>query len=228
LYVKQEAFMPERIIAALLASLLWVFTLPASAQPLDRLAGAYRVSVIQVFHIRVEGDSLMLRPSSGPQMGLLATGPNRFTETMSGAQFVFSDDATTVTATNGDHVLIGKRIGEDAARALEDAVAARVKAGAPSPGTEDSVRRYIVSLENGAPNYDEIEPRVADENRRRLQSQMAEIQKLGLFKSLTFTTVTSNGMDVYDAKFEHGEVMVGLAPLDADGKVEFRSWSPRQ
>jgi bla regulator protein blaR1 len=219
--------MPQRFIAALIASLLWVFALPAAAQPLDKFAGAYRVNAIQVFHVRVEGDGLILRPSSGPQMALMAQSPGHFIEAMSNAQFVFSDDATTLTASNGDHVLYGKRISEDEAKALEDAVAARVKAGLPSPGTEDSVRRYIDSLERGAPNYDEMEPRVADENRRQLESQMAEIQKLGAFQSLKFTTVISNGMDVYDAKFEHGDVMVGLAPLDADGKVEFRSWSPR-
>jgi hypothetical protein len=34
-------------------------------------------------------------------------------------------------------------------------------------------------------------------------------------------------MDVYDAAFEHGHVDIGLAPLDAEGKVEFRSWHLR-
>ncbi|HEX4177084.1 MAG TPA: hypothetical protein VHY57_01555 [Rhizomicrobium sp.] len=223
--------MHDRILAALIASLLWVFALPAAAQTqsqaLDKFAGAYRISVIQVFHVRTDGDSLILRPSFGPQMTLMAQGPGHFIETMSNAQFVFSDDGATLTASNGDHVLNGRRISDAQAQALEDAMAARVKAGVPSPGTEDSVRRYIDSLEKGAPNYDEMEPRVADENRRQLPNQMAEIHRLGALQSLKFTSVTTNGMDVYDAAFEHGHVMVGLAPLDADGKVEFRSWSPR-
>lgn len=221
--------MPDRILAALIASLLWLFALPAAAQsqPLDKFAGAYRVSVIQVFHVRADGDTLILRPSFGAQMTLMAQGPGRFIETQSNAQFVFSDDGATLTASNGDHVLYGKRISDAQAQALEDAVAARVKAGVASPGTEASVRRYIDSLEKGAPDYDEMEPRVADENRRQLPGQMAEIRKLGAFQSLKFVSVTSNGMDVYDATFEHGHVMVGMAPLDAEGKVEFRSWSPR-
>lgn len=219
--------MHDRILAALIASLFWVFALPAAAQSLDKFAGAYRVTAIQVFHVRSDGNTLILHPSSGPQMTLMPIGDGRFTEPMSNAQFVFSGDGATLTATNGDHVLNGRRISDADAKTLEDAVAARVKAGVPSPGTEGSVRRYIDSLERGAPNYDEMEPRVADDTRHQWPNQQVLIQKLGALQSLTFTSVTTNGMDVYDAAFEHGHVMVGLAPLDAEGKVEFRSWSPR-
>ena len=94
--------MHDRILAALIASLLWVFTPPAQAQSQsqDKFAGAYRVSIIQVFHIRTDGDTLILRPSFGPQMTLMAQGQGRFMETMSNAQFVFSEDGATLTATN--------------------------------------------------------------------------------------------------------------------------------
>jgi hypothetical protein len=72
-----------------------------------------------------------------------------------------------------------------------------------------------------------MEPRVAADVSGRLPSTLAEIQKLGPFKSLTFEAVSSDGMDVYDAEFEHGHVDLGLAPLDPNGKVEFRDFHVR-
>jgi hypothetical protein len=92
----------------------------------------------------------------------------------------------------------------------------------PSPSTEASLRRDIDSLEKGAPNYDEMEPRVAEETRNQLSSLLAQIPQLGALKSLTFISVASNSVDVYDTELEHGRLNLGLAPLDPEGKVEFR------
>lgn len=132
-----------------------------------------------------------------------------------------------LTASRIPMVYRTKRISAQAAKAQEDAVAARVRAGRPSPGTEASARRYIASLEDGAPDYDEMEPRVAADVAGRLPWTLGEIQKLGQFKSLTFEHVSSDGMDVYDAAFEHGHVDLGLAPLDSNGKVQFRDFHVR-
>ena len=219
--------MRGRIFAAFVASMM---SLPALAQTpdLDKFAGAYRATSILVFHVHADGDHLVVGVGGGQQMALVPQGQGRFADLTANAQFSFSDDGMTLTASNGSHVLRAGRISEEAAKALEDAVAARFKADVPAPGTEGSVRRYIESLEKGAPNYDEMEPRVVEDVRPQEAGMLGEIRKLGALKSLTFTVVTSNGMDVYDAAFEHGHVMVGLAPLDAEGKVEFRSWSPRQ
>lgn len=202
---------------------------PSWAQPtgLDKFTGAYKATSVTIFHVRPDGDHLLAQLSGGPQMTLSPAAPSHFTDPMSNAEFVFSDDGEELTASRDTHVFHAKRISDEAAKALEDAVSVRFKADVPASGTEESVRRYIVSLEKGAPNYDEMEPRVAEDVRMSLPAELTTIHRLGALKSLTFTVVTSNGMDVYDAAFEHGHVMVGLAPLDADGKVEFRSWSPR-
>jgi len=222
----------RNILAAIVASMLLLFSRPALAQTsgdLDKFAGAYKATSIMVFHIRTDGGTLFFRPGGQNEMALLAEGPNRFIEVMSNAQFVFSGDSPDMelTASNGIHVLHARRISEEAAKALEDAVAARVKANLPSPSTEASLRRYIDSLEKGAPNYEEMEPRVAEEGRNQQAGLLAEIHKLGALQSMTFTGVSDAGMDVYDATFEHGHVNLSLAPLDPDGKVEFRGFSPR-
>lgn len=206
-----------------------MFAVPALAQAsgLEKFAGAYQATAVTIFHVRAAGDTLLVQFGRGPRMALTPEGPGRFTDAASGAQFVFSDDGMALTASRDIHVFQARRISDAQAQALEDAIAARFKADRPSPGTEDSVRRYIASLERGAPDYDEMEPRVAEETRQSLPADLATIRKMGTLKSLTFVAVNPTGEDVYDAAFEHGHVMVGPAPLDADGKVQFRSWSPR-
>ena len=65
-------------------------------------------------------------------------------------------------------------------------VAANPGAGGASPGTEESLRRYIVSLEHGRPNYDEMAPQLAAAVNRQLPKIMSTIDGLGEFKSLTY------------------------------------------
>lgn len=220
-----------QIAICFIAFLLLLAGSQAHAQPpadLDRFVGAYKATSIMVFHIRREGSDLYLRPTGMQnEMALLQQGANSFADTMSAGQFTFSGEGpdTVLTARNGSSVFHARRISEQDARALEDAVAARIKAGMPSPGTETYARRYIGSLDKGVPNYDEMESRVADDVRSQLPSLVDQIHHFGALQSLTFVSVTGNGMDLYKAQFEHAHVMLGVAPLDAEGKVEFQSWS---
>jgi len=220
-----------QIAVCFIASLLLLSGFSARAQPsadLGRFVGAYKATSIMVFHIRRDGSDLYLRPTGMQnEMALLQQGANSFADTMSAGQFTFFGEGPdmVLTARNGSSVFHARRISEQDARALEDAVAARIKAGVPSPGTDAYARRYISSLDKGVPNYDEMEPRVADDVRSQLPSLVDQIHHFGALQSLTFVSVTGNGMDLYKAQFEHARVMLGVAPLDAEGKVEFQSWS---
>ncbi len=97
--------------------------------------------------------------------------------------------------------------------------------GAASPGTEESLRRYIVSLENGHPNYEEMSPQVAASVNRQLPKIMPIINGLGQFKSLTYEGSDSDGLDVYVAAFARGRLEWHVGPL-ADGKVTYRNFRP--
>jgi hypothetical protein len=223
----------RQIAINLITAMLLALSFPALAQTpsdLDKFGGAYRATSILIFYVWRDGTELHARASGHKnEMVLLPLSANRFTEIGSGAEFTFSGDGSdmVLTASRIPMVYRAKRISAEAAEAQENAVAARVKADVPSPGTEASARRYIASLEDGAPNYDEMEPRVAADVSGRLPSLLAEIKTLGLLKSITFESVSSDGMDVYDAEFVHGHVDLGLAPLDPDGKVEFRDFHVR-
>jgi hypothetical protein len=81
-----------------------------------------------------------------------------------------------------------------------------LKSRAASPGTEDSLRHYILSLEQGHPNYEEMSPQLAASVNRQLPKIKALIDGLGEFKSLTYEGTDSDGSDVYVAAFARGQL----------------------
>ena len=95
----------------------------------------------------------------------------------------------------------------------------------PSPGTEASLRRFITSWEEkGRPNYDDMEPGLAEAAREQAPQTAQIIQQLGAFESLKFVRVNPIGMDIYLGTFAHGEAEFTIAPLDSNGKAVERSW----
>lgn len=94
-----------------------------------------------------------------------------------------------------------------------------------SPGTEESLRRYILSLEQGRPNYEEMSPQLAAAVSRQLPKVIATINGLGEFKSLSYEGTDSAGLDVYIAEFARGRLEWHMGPL-VDGKVTSRSFRP--
>jgi hypothetical protein len=107
------------------------------------------------------------------------------------------------------------------ARNLE---AARIANKTPSPGTEESLRRFIESMQRGQPNHDEMTPPLAAANRSQVSRTGPLMKSFGALQSLTFRTVNAQGIDVYDAVFEQGRVEFSIAPLTPDGKVTARAW----
>jgi uncharacterized membrane protein len=102
---------------------------------------------------------------------------------------------------------------------------APLKSVAPSPGTEDSLRRYILSVEHGHPNYEEMSPQLAAAVNQQLLTVMKLINGLGELKSLTYQGADLRGADVYLAAFERGRLEWHIGPL-VDGKVTSRQVKP--
>jgi hypothetical protein len=95
----------------------------------------------------------------------------------------------------------------------------------PASGTEDSLRRYILSLEQGHPNYEEMSPQLAASVNQQLPKIKALIDGLGEFKSLAYEGTASNGSDVYVAAFARGQLEWHIGPL-VDGEVTYRHVRP--
>ena len=93
----------------------------------------------------------------------------------------------------------------------------------PHPDREASVRRYVESLERGAPNYEEMAPAEAADVRQELPQLLQLVKAMGALKSVAYEHGTEDGADVYLVRFEHGQAEWTIGPLSADGKVQARS-----
>jgi len=105
-------------------------------------------------------------------------------------------------------------------------IAARVQSNRPSPGTEAFLRQYLVSASKGQPDYSGMDPGLEAAARAQWPTRGPIILSRGALKSLTFVRVSPEGYDVYDAVYDHAEVMWTVAPLGADGKESFSQGVP--
>jgi 3-oxoadipate enol-lactonase len=105
------------------------------------------------------------------------------------------------------------------ARLVEQFVDAR-----PHPDREASVRRYVESLEKGAPDYDEMDAAQAAEVRQQAPQILQLIAEMGRLKSIVYEHGAEDGADVYLVRFEHGQAEWAIGPLNDDGKVQQRSF----
>jgi len=91
----------------------------------------------------------------------------------------------------------------------------------PTVGTEALLSRYIDALEKDTPDYGEMTPAMTALVRLDLASTQAQFRTWGKLESLKFRAMSPNGLNVYDAVFEHGHGIYQVAPLTKDGKVQW-------
>ena len=94
----------------------------------------------------------------------------------------------------------------------------------PHPDREASLRRYVESLEQGAPNYDDLPLEGAAIVRQNMPNILAAIKPLGQLRSIAFDHSAPNDTDVYLVSFERGKVEWSMGPLTPDGKVTRRNF----
>jgi hypothetical protein len=204
---------------------------PFDPKNFDKFVGAYELFPTAIEWVTRDGSHYLIRLTGQSAGEIFPESQTKFFSNETRAQFSFESDASghvtaLVVHQNGTEPR-APRISAQAAKALEDALLARIKAGKPAPGTEESLRRYIASLEKGAPNYQEMAPNLSAAVHEQLPMILQEIAGFGPLKSITFKSVSAAGMDVYDVDFENGKVTWMIAPLTADGKVYMRGFHVR-
>lgn len=197
---------------------------PSTTKGFDRFVGVYQVTAALFLWVRREGDRIFVRNTNQGEHEAIPQNSNTLIFSDAPLQMVFTDKE--VVLRNGTLERHAVRVSAEYAKANEEALMARVKNNVPSPGTEGSLRRYIESLEKGTPNYEEMGATQAQKVRDQLPDILANIKRLGAFKSLTFKSVSPDGTDIYEAEFEHGKAEGRMAPLTSDGKVELRGFRP--
>jgi YVTN family beta-propeller protein len=106
-------------------------------------------------------------------------------------------------------------------------IQAHIKSGMPSPGTEAAVRQQVESLLKGAADYDAMAPGLANAARAQAAGIANRLAQWGSLKSITFSSITPQGMDVYDVEFEHASTLWLIAPLTPDGKISGLAFHPK-
>lgn len=96
----------------------------------------------------------------------------------------------------------------------------RIKNNTPDPDREPPLRRFIDALIKGQPNLDDMGPGLIAATDQQWPMIQKNFQKTGALKSLVFKNVDPQGMDVYTATFENGEVEFLIGPLNSEHKME--------
>ena len=115
-----------------------------------------------------------------------------------------------------------KRVDASAAKAIAASVAARVRAGKPSPGTQAALDRYIRAMQQdtgAAAVSTGIKAMIELQKGGQQAGQVRQVRNFGRLQSLRFQGVAPDGMDLFDATFTKGHVQCWIAPLTADGRI---------
>ena len=200
---------------------------PVDPTVYDDYVGHYRFAERLVMTVSRDGNRLLTRLTGQNPVEIFPSSNTEFFAKIVNAQITFETDAqghasALILHQNGDHT--APRMDDQVAQQIEDAVTARVQGQTPSPGTAESLRRYIDSLEAGKPNYGEMSPQLAAAVRRQLPMIEDIIHRVGTFQFMMFKGVGQDGMDVYDVTFEHGQLEWRIAPLSSDGRVLMRGF----
>jgi beta-lactamase regulating signal transducer with metallopeptidase domain len=198
----------------------------------DRFVGTYQFDPMEVMTISRDGNHYLTQLTSQEPVEVFPESQTKFFAIVVPAQISFDGAGRKITELilhQGGREQHAARVSADEAHKLDAALALRIKNNTPSPGTEASLRRYIVSLENGAPNYKEMMPDLAAIVRMQAPFILQQIREWGRLKGIVFEAVDAGGMDEYDVVFERGRTTWSIAPLTADGKVYQRGFqvSPR-
>ncbi|HUB91378.1 MAG TPA: M56 family metallopeptidase [Dyella sp.] len=204
---------------------------------LDRYVGFYQVSPISLITVTRAGNGLTVSVSG--QIGvpkpfhIVPLGKSRFAvqginplnETRFAGQQSIDVTVHFVTGANGRAlrliaeqngrvILDQPRVDKVAADRISDALATRIKAQKPFPGSEKALRLFLSDPGGGAGMSDGL-AWVRAHNKASREKFLAE---LGPVESYAFTGVTKFGSDSYLVKRQHGTETV-LLVVDEDGTL---------
>lgn len=194
-----------------------------SSDALERYTGFYRVSPISLVTVTRAGNGLTVGISgqiAAPKpFHIVPLGETRFAVEGMDATMRFITDSDghvlrLVGYQNGRDVLEALRIDKAAADRINDALAARIKAQKPFPGSEKALRLFLSDPESGAGMSDDL-ARIRAENKVSREKFLAELGPVEFYK---FTGVTKFGSDSYLVKRQHGAETV-LLVLDEQGTL---------
>ena len=194
--------------------------LPAAT--LDRYVGDYAQGDSAFVTVKREGDHLLLDFSSGPKSEILAESEDHFFVKGGDARVVFANDgsgkAPSAALWQMGRALPLTRVDAATVAEFKARLQARMQVQTPAPGTEATLRRLYAGIEAGKPNYEEMQPLLAEAIRRDLPKFMAQYKQLGPIESVKFAGVDGGGWDRYDVQRTNGRFQDAII-VGSDGKI---------
>jgi beta-lactamase regulating signal transducer with metallopeptidase domain len=180
---------------------------------LDNYVGFYHLRANVILTVRRVGSRMIAQVPGTSSIDLLPESETKFFATAVPAQVTFITDLQG----RATEIILHQNGLEKHAKRIESDVA-------PGTDTEASLRRYLASLQRGAPNYEEMAPELAAAVRQNLPNINAQMKQWGALRDVRFTSMNSLGADMYLVTFEHAQVEWIVAPLLQDGKVGYRTF----
>lgn len=189
----------------------------------DRFVGPYELRPTVVITVTRQEERFCAQFAGQEPTEFYPESQTKFFATTVAAQISF------VTDPRGDVIALvlhqngreqhARRIDERAAGRAAEALAQRITANEPAPGTEAALRRHIQPMATGEPDFDVMAPALAETARARWADMKPAQRALGALKSINFVRVGPGGWDEYEAQFEHGAWTWMISPLGPDGRT---------
>jgi len=198
---------------------------------MDKFAGYYEAPFTANHPLKVyrEGDHLLAHVIGQKAMTFYPESPTKFFSRDLPLQGSFQVDGQGVVSgivlhQNG-HELPAPRIDESRGKALEQALAERVKSNKPLPGSEAALRAHIAQIKAGKIERDSLVGDKADAVISLLPKIQAAMLPLGDLKSVEFKRVDEGGMDVYRTTYANG-VRDWWVLVTPEGKLDSMWFGP--
>ncbi|UPG93865.1 M56 family metallopeptidase [Luteibacter aegosomatissinici] len=191
---------------------------------LNRYIGFYQVSPVSLVEVTQADGALSVRITgqmAAPKpFRLVGAGHDQFTVQGNDAlavRFVMdgSGYAVRLVATQGGRIILDRpRIDDVTAHRINEALAARIKAQKPFPGSEKALRLLLSDPDSGAG----MSPELAFERQQQKAARESYLARIGAVQSFTFTGVNEFGADTYRVVRTNGDETIMLV-VDADGTL---------
>jgi CubicO group peptidase (beta-lactamase class C family) len=192
----------------------------------DLLVGSYRFGSGFILTFTREGDRYLSQATHQGQIDIYPENERQYFAKAVGAQMTFQTDAEGrgkgLTLHQGNRDMQAQRLDDAAGKVIAEELAAvnrRVRDQVATPGSEEAVRRLMIEIAAGKPDYARMSPMLSDVIREQLEQLQKVALQLGSVQSVTFHGVRPDGADLYRVGCEHGVAELGLS-LSPDGKID--------
>jgi beta-lactamase regulating signal transducer with metallopeptidase domain len=190
----------------------------------DKFVGFYQLTPNAFFTVTRKDERFFARLTGQQDVEWFPESPIKFFAKVVHAQISFITDPQgnvneLVLHQNGfeQHA---SRVDGTVVKALEAATQKHIAEGKPDPEREALARRDIAAQQKGEPDLEIMSPSLIAAAKEQWPQIQQWNRRMGKFQSLVFLHVSQQGWDIYDAKYEHGHMILSVGPLTPDHKLQ--------